>query len=60
MSDATILMSGFLALMSVAGVAGLLHDRLHPRTTPPCYWSDAEYWHAVIMSRFYRGYGPPE
>ncbi len=60
MPDPTILLPGFLVLLSVVSVAGLLRDRLHPRAAPPCYWSDAEHRHAVIMSRFYRRYGAPE
>ncbi len=60
MPDATILVSGFLALISAVAIAGLLHDRLRQRPIAPYFWSDAEHRHAVIMSQYYREFGPPD
>jgi hypothetical protein len=60
MADAMIWGLCLLALISVAGLAGLLYDRLHPTAAPPCDWSEAEHWHAVIMSRYYREFGPSD
>ena len=61
MPEVTILVSaGFLAVVCAVAIAGLLHDRLHHRPIPPCFWSDAEHRHAVIMSQYYRGFGPPD
>ena len=38
MPDAMIRVSGFLAVISAVGVAGLFYDRPHGRHIPPCDW----------------------
>jgi hypothetical protein len=60
MSDGAMVMWGFVALISVIGVAGLLHERLRHRPAKPPGWSEAEHQHALIMSRYYAGFGPPD
>jgi hypothetical protein len=60
MSDGAIVVSGFFALISVIGIAGVLYERLHHRPVMPFPWSEADHQHALIMSRYYAGFGPPE
>jgi hypothetical protein len=60
MSDGVMVVSGFLAVLSVIGVAGVLYRRLHHTPAVPFRWSAAEHQHALIMSRYYADFGPPE
>jgi hypothetical protein len=60
MSDGAMLVSGFLALIGVIGIAGVLYKRLHRAPATPFPWSAAEHQHALIMSRYYADFGPPE
>jgi hypothetical protein len=60
MSDGAMVMSGLLALLSVLGIAGVLYKRLHDAPEAPFHWSAAEHQHALIMSRYYADFGPPE
>ena len=57
MPEAATLTLGFLALLTVIGLAGLLYDRIH-KTDPPHSWRNgAVQRHAVIMSRYYHDVG---
>jgi hypothetical protein len=60
MSDGAIVVLGFLVLISVIAIAGVLYERLHHVPATPFHWSDAEHQHALIMSRYYANFGPPE
>jgi hypothetical protein len=60
MSDGAMVVSGLLALLSVIGVAGVVYRRLRHAPAVPFHWSTAEHQHALIMSRYYANFGPPE
>jgi hypothetical protein len=60
MSDKALAVSGFLALISGIGLAGVLYERLRHRPATPFHWSDAEHQHALLMSRYYGNFGPSE
>ncbi len=60
MSDGTIAVLGLLAVTGMVGMVGVIYERLHPTPAPPFRWSDADHQHALIMSRYYRKFGPGE
>ncbi len=60
MTDGATVVSGLLALISVIGIAGVLYERLHHSPATPIHWSDADHRRALIMSRYYASFGPPE
>lgn len=60
MSDGAMVLSGFLALISVVGLAGVLYEQSHHRPATPFRWPDAEHQHDLLMSRYYANFGPPE
>ncbi len=57
MPEAELLILGFLALLSVIGLAGLLYDRVHKTDAPHSWRNGAVQRHAVIMSRYYHDVG---
>jgi hypothetical protein len=60
MSDGAIVMLGFFTLTFALAMSGLLYDRLKHSGPKPLHWSDSEHQHALIMSRYYANFGPPE
>jgi len=60
MSEGAIVVLAFLVLTCALAMAGLLYDRLKQGAPTPFHWSDSEHQHAVIMSRYYANFGPPE
>ena len=60
MPDGAIVVLGVLALTCALAMAGRLYDRLQHSAPTPLHWSDFEHQHALIMSRYYANFGPPE
>ncbi len=60
MSDGAIVVLGFLALTCALAMAGLLYERLQHSAATPLHRSDSEHQRALIMSRYYANFGPPE
>jgi hypothetical protein len=57
MSEAAIVVLGFVALLSAIGVAGLLHDLIHKPDQWHFWRNGAVQKRAVIMSRYYHDVG---
>ncbi len=57
MPDAAIQVLGFLAVLSLIGLGGLLYDLVHRPDPPPSWRNGVIHQHAVIMSRFYHDVG---
>ncbi len=58
MSEAAMVVLGFLAAVSVIGAAGLFYDLVRRTDVPHSWRNGVVHRHAAIMSRYYHDVGP--